>query len=81
MWDVLGDHSMISRSVWFQDAGVLEPLQKGEFDKSQFRDYVNLTLEARQPGLVVIESHPEVWVGANALYQDNGNAKLQKREK
>ena len=79
VWEIYGDHAVFTEEAWKQGWRVLEPLTEASFKQDSFTQYVNLTLDERNPRLVVIETPNKVWRGSTVV--NGSSAKNATRQK
>ncbi len=80
VWEVFGDHGVLSNLAFLQGWRTLEPLQTASFGDDTFHKYVDDTLETATPRLVVIESPGKIWNSSNVVHM-NGNNSDRNRKK
>ena len=81
VWEVFGDHGMLTKVSWRQGWRPLEPLLESKFGQSSFCEYVTDTLNEREPRLVVMECPRKHWNLCFTQQTPGANNSARQRDK
>ena len=79
VWEVFGNHNLVTEMAWKQGWRTLEPLNDANYQKDHHVQYINDTVESRQPRLIVIEAPEKIWTASRVMHMADSNAKREKR--
>ena len=82
VWEVFGSHSELSKAAFKQGWRTLEPLNVMQFKNSTVQEYVDTTVDERNPRLVAIETPNKLWrINFSEFNDTSKNSNRQKAKK